>query len=138
MNFKDILNDVLEEKHKRLNDLVKAKIISEKHFYRYKDFNPYLLTLISMANYLEVSIDYLLERTTENNFRKYNTKQDFYKNLCDYLNKINMTKTHLCENVDISTVNFVYWKRGSLPNLNTLLSIVDYLGCSIDDLVDFE
>lgn len=68
LNFKNILSEILDEKNKSFADLEENNIISERTFYQYKDYTPYLPTVIKIANYLEVSLDYLTGRTSENNF----------------------------------------------------------------------
>ena len=64
-NFKSLLEDILLEQNKSFADLEKAGIIYERAFYQYKDYTPYLTTILSIANYLEVSLDYLAGRTND-------------------------------------------------------------------------
>jgi len=55
------VKSTLEEQGKSIQSLFNDKIVSKNTFYKYKQRYPSLNTLIKIANYLEVSIDYLFE-----------------------------------------------------------------------------
>ena len=136
-NFKELLNDVLNEKQKSYKDLEKDGIISKRSFYQYKTFTPFLPTIIKIANELQISLDYLAERTNINSFRKYKEDQsNFYNNLMKVLKDSKVSQSKIAECVKIGRPNFSYWKKGSLPKFNTLIDLADYLQCSIDDFLD--
>lgn len=138
-NFKCMLNDVLIEKGKTFGDLENAGIICERTFYQYKDFTPYLQTVIKIANYLNVSIDYIVDRTAENNFKRYSeTQLHFCENLLKIMKVGNISQCKIADDLQIGRSNFVYWRRGRSPKLNTLIELANYLNCNIDDLLDTE
>ena len=138
-NFKDLLIDILDEKQKTLKDLENANILGKKSFYNFDSFSPYLSTVIKIANYLEVSLDYLSGNTTENNFKKYKEDQNnFYNNIINLMKALNISHVKLSKDLEISRPNFSYWKKGTLPKFSTLLELSNYLDCSIDDFLDFE
>lgn len=94
-NFLDLLNDVLLEQNKDIKYLEKQGILPERAFYQYKDYTPYLSTIIKIANCLKISIDYLADRRSENNFVPYKLLQtNFYYNLLAILKdrKISQSK----------------------------------------------
>ena len=72
IDFIASVKNVVEEEGKTIQDLFNDKIISENTFYKYKHRYPSLNTLVKIANYLKVSIDYLFSLTTENNYLFYN------------------------------------------------------------------
>lgn len=135
-NFKALLSDVLVEKGKTFKDLENAGIICERSFYQYKDFTPYLPTVIKIANYLKVSLDYLSGRTSENRFVEYDLKRlSVYDNLIKIMKSADIDQSRLAKDLDIGRTNFVYWRKGRLPKLVTLVRLADYLNCNIDDLL---
>ncbi len=138
-NFKSLLDDILLEKGKTYEDLVAESVINERSHYQYNEFTPYLTTIIKIANYLEVSLDYLSGITTNNNFKKYNNKQsNIYKNITQALKARNISQNKISKELPIGRSNFTYWKQGKLPKYITLIEIANYLDCSIDEFLDKE
>lgn len=137
-NFKNLLSSVLTEQNKSFAELEKEGIICERSFYQYKDYTPVLPTIIRIANYLKVSLDYLSGRKPENNFKNYKDEPNYYANLTELLKTFGISHYKFCADLHIGKPNFTYWKKGTLPKLRTLVAIADYLNCSIDDLLDTE
>lgn len=139
LNFKSILSEILEERDKTFADLEENNIISERTFYQYKNYTPYLTTVIKIANYLNVSLDYMSGKTSENHFKPYKETQiGFYDKLIKLLSAYNISQSKLAREINISRPNFHYWKNGKLPKFDTLIALATYLNCSIDDLLDTE
>ncbi len=135
-NFYAILKDALTEKHKSFEDLERDKIIPVRSFYQYKENTPFLPTILSIANYLKISLDYLCNRTIENKFKKYNIDSiNFYSNIVRMLKIYNVSQKKLAFDLSIGRSNFTYWKQGKIPKLETLIAIADYFNCSLDDLI---
>lgn len=135
-NFYDLLMDALNEKGKSYKDLIKAGIIKEKAVYDYKLATPYLEQILEIANYLEISLDYLFELKSENHFNHYEIgKINFYKNLSTILSTSNISWRKLSVDLKLSRGNFDNWKKGVLPKIKTLIKLATYLRCDIDDLL---
>lgn len=138
-NFSELISDVLSEKGKTFKDLENDGIISKRTFYQYKTFTPFLPTILNIAYYLEVSLDYLSGKSQENKFKKYKSNQNnFYENLVKELKILNISQSKLAKELKIGRPNFQYWKNGSLPKFYMLIEIASYLNCDIDDLLDTE
>lgn len=138
-NFVEMLEDALEECGKTFKDLEKAGIITEKAFYRYKTFTPFLPTIIKIVNYLKISLDYFTNRSNINSYKKYKENQlNFFENLNKVMKNLKISQTKLSEDLKIGRSNFSYWNNGSFPKLNLLIELSDYLNCNIDDLLDHE
>jgi len=136
-NFYELIFDVLTEQGKTFQDLENAGVVGKNIFYQYKTNTPYLQTVIKIANYLNVSLDYLSNRTTNNNFKEYlQTGDIFYGKFIKLLDELKISQTKLSRDLNLGRSNFTYWSKGSLPKLNTLIEIANYLGCSIDDLLE--
>lgn len=135
-NNYELILEVLNENGKSIKDLENNKILAKNSFYVFSKTAPSLQILIKIANYLEVSIDYILNRTLENNFRPYKFEQKmFYKKLTDILKSLNVSQSKICKDLNISRTNFSRWKNGTQPSLTKLIAISNYLKCNIDDLL---
>jgi len=138
-NFLDLLKDVLLETGKSFKDLEEAGILHSRTFYQYKDNTPNLLTIIKIANFLNVSLDYLTGRSSVNDFSQYKEEQkNCYENILSILRENNISQSQLSRDTKIGRPNFTYWKQGRLPKLNTLILLANYLSCSIDEFLDLE
>ncbi len=139
LNFYAMVKDVLIEQDKSFEDLENAQIIPRRSFYQFKACTPYLSAVIKIANFLQVSLDYLTGRSTKNVYKKYCEDQcGFYNKLTSFLSSSNISQSKLSRDLSISRPNFTYWKQGTLPKLETLITLSNYLNCSIDDLLDVE
>ena len=135
-NFIRAVKEILEEKGKTTSDLFLDKIISENTFYKYNKRNPSLKTLIKIANYLEVSVDYLYELTDENDFKPYLTNQEnFYNKLISMIKNANISCRKFSKDLNYSRDNILRWKKGTEPSVQCLIDIVQYFNCSFDDLL---
>lgn len=139
MDYFSLIKDILNEKNKTITDLEQDKVVKKNVVYEFKYCCPSLPNIISIANYLEVSIDYILENTTENNFQRYNVEQkNIYKKLIEILKAENLSQLKFCKDLAISRTNFSRWNNGATPKLSTLIDIAKYLNCKIDELLDRE
>ena len=138
-NFVEMLLEALQEKGKTIKDLEDNGIIPKRSFYQYKSYTPFLTSILKIANYLEMSLDYFADRTNVNNFKTYKIEhQDFYLNLMSFIKQAQISQSKLAKDLEIGRPNFSYWKNGSLPKFRTLIEIANYLNCNIDDLLETE
>lgn len=139
INFIDAVKLILEEKGLTTEFLFENNVISKNTFYKYKQHNPSLQTIIKIANFLEVSIEYLFSLSDENNFIKYSENQSqFYNTLISLIKSKNLSCREFCKQMNYSIANISRYKNGVEPNLNTLLEISNYFNCSITDLLTTE
>ena len=138
-NFRDLLIDILNEKGVSIKDLENQNIVSENLIYKYSHIDPSLKTIINLANFLQVTIDYILNFTNENNFKPYKKDQyNFYKKLKLLMKENNISAEQVARDLKISNSNFGRWRNGTLPSLSKIIDISNYLNCSIDELLDKE
>lgn len=136
MDFLTFINEVLEEQGKTPGSLFKNKIVSENTFYKYKQRYPSLKTLIKIANFLEISIDYLFEFCAVNHFKPYHVEKiRFYDNLTKLLSENKLSARKFCNDLSFSHDSILRWKNGTLPSVQTLYEIAKYFDCSFDDLI---
>ena len=139
INFFDLFLAAVQERKLTIKDLEEANVLHKNVFYGFKNDCPSLKNAIQIANFLEVSIDYILENTDENLFSKYKFPQNnFYDNLTEILREMNVSKAALAREAGFAETNYIYWKRGSQPKLSTLIEISRVLNCKIDDLLERE
>lgn len=139
IDFITAVKNYLEEKGKSVDCLFIDNVISKDTFYKYKQRNPSLQTLIKVVNYLQVSIDYLYEKTDVNNFTKYSTDQSkFYGYLTDYIQKSNLSNRQFCKEMNYQKDIILRYKNGVEPSVRTLFEIANYFGCLVDDLLTKE
>ena len=136
INFITIIKNILEEQGKTPQDLFESQIISENTFYKYKQRYPSLKTLIKLVNYLQVSIDYLFDFTSENNFSSYNLNNEiFYNKLIELIDRNKLSGRRFCKDLHYSRDNLIRWKNGTQPTVKTLFEISSYFSCTIDELL---
>lgn len=138
-NFIRAVKEILEEQGGRLADLFNDKVVSENTFYKYNQRNPSLKTLIKIANYLKVSIDYLYELKDVNDFKPYNKQQtEFYEKLMSMIKNAKISCRRFSKDLHYSRDNVLRWKNGTMPSVQCLLEIVQYFNCSFDDLLSHD
>lgn len=138
-DFITIVENVLDEEGKTKEILFKDNVISKDTFYKYKQRNPNLQTLIKIANYLKVDIDYLYERVDENNFSPYSLNQsNFYNKLTSMITIAKISNRQFCKDLHYAKDNILRYKKGVEPSIRTLFEIADYFNCSINDLLTRE
>lgn len=138
-NFIDAVKEILEEQGKQVADLFYDKVVPQNTFYKYRYRNPSLKTLIKIANYLKVSIDYLYELKNVNDFKPYCENQlNFYNKLMAMITSTNISCRKFSKDLHYSRDNVLRWKKGTEPSVQCLFEIANYFNCSIDDLLDRE
>lgn len=138
-DFINLIKNVLDEQGKTVDCLFCDKVISKDTFYKYKQRNPSLQTLIKLANYLKVSVDYLYELSDVNDFKPYSNDQSgFYFNLKEWINKKKISDRQFCKDMHFQKDIVGRYKNGVEPSVRTLLEIAKYFGCSTDDLLKRE
>ncbi len=136
INFIDAIKNVLDEREENIKVLFDKNIVPKDTFYKYRQRNPSLQTIIKVANFLEVSIDYIYELSDTNLFLPYSTNQQgFYDNLVAIIKSNNMSFREFCKKLGVSPANVVRYKNGVEPNVTTLLDMAVLLNCTIDDLL---
>lgn len=135
LNFYELILDVLTEKGLTIKDL--EKVIADNAIYEYSKYTPSLQNAIKIANFLEISLDYLIGKTNENKFRPYNPNQrNFFNNLNKTLKEMNISQNKLSKDIHIGQSSFSRWKNTDTPRFSTVIEIANYLGCMVDDLLE--
>ena len=137
IDFIKLVENVLDEQGKTKQSLFNDKIVSENTFFKYRQRYPSISTAINIANYLNVSLNYLFELDDENHFKKYNLeKLNFYENLMSYIKSKKISARQFCKDLGFSKDNIIRWKNGVKPTVQRLFEISKYFDCTIDDLIN--
>lgn len=138
--YYDLILDIMNERQKTIKDLEDNKILGKNTFYSFRRNDPSLKSLIEISNFLEVPIDYLIGKTTDSTpFKKYKLKQsDFYNKLEGLIRASSLSRTKLCNELDMTRKNLLRWKNGTTPTISKLMALANYFQCNIDDLLDHD
>ena len=125
VDFIKLVENILEEQGKTKQDLFENNVVSENTFYKYRQRYPSIKTVVKIANYLNVSLDYLFEFSSEN----------LYNNLTSMIDSNKISYRKFCKDLGYAKDNILRWKSGIQPTILRVLEIANYFGCSIDDLL---
>ena len=128
--------EVLEEQNLSIRDIENLKVLGDKTVYNFSQENPSLKSLMKLANFLKVSLDYMLGYADKNLFTEYDIENiHFNKNLREIIQNQKISMKQMARDLKMGETNFVRWNRGVYPRLDKLVDIANYLKCSIDDLL---
>lgn len=97
---------------------------------------PSLQSLLKIANYLQLSLPYLLALTDERNFAPAEKEEPFHIRLPALAAKIGKKYSEIAKVMPFPESYFHDWLRTkTLPSLDYLLCIAEYFGVSIDYLL---
>lgn len=137
-NF-ELFKSAIDEKGLTVREFEKACGLTENGFYDLKDSYPTTKNAIAMANVLNMSFDYIYEKSDINQFKKYKTEQiHFYENLLALLKSLGILRTKLSNDLHISRSTFQRWKNGATPSFKRILEIANFINCNFDDLLETE
>lgn len=134
---------------KRLKELVSIKGKGKKELAQnlnisialvYKWLNdetkPSLKNLIEIADYYNVTIDYLIGRTDEDTIVHTKSTVPFDTNIKNILNNKHITKYRLFKDCGFSDGHEYSWfNLKNAPRYDNLLKMADYLNISMDELI---
>lgn len=139
LNFFELFKNALDEKNVTIKELEDFGVLKTNTFYNFSTYCPSLFNAIQIANHLQLSLDYILEKSDINNFKRYkNDQSNFYFKLKDMLKTYNISNHKFLKELNMDKNNFAKWKNGATPKFSTVIAISDYLGCGVDDLLEHE
>lgn len=134
--FKENVLYLLKEKNFSVQKICEQANLGKNMIYDLDLHLPSLENAIKISKALDISLDYLVGRTENQDKLKSISAKNFYKNLNIILKENKIIKTKFYKDMNYSTDCFTRWKKGSIPYLSTIIEIADYLNCSIDDLLE--
>lgn len=137
--FKEILEELIFEMgNPSLSEIERLSGIKQSQFSRYlMGAYPYINSAINLANFFDVSVDYLFGISTDKSHSGYGAKNltVFLERYDKALKDNNYTNWQFCKKFNLSESNWRHWKMGQEPKLETLIIIAEKLNVSIDYLI---
>lgn len=136
--FSERLNELLFEKD--LAEIAKRLNIALSTIYYWKSGEKEiaLSNLIALADYFEVSLDYLVGRSDDDRKVPHMQCPNFGQRLREVMKEKGITTYYLRKNYKYGSKHFENWDKGADPLLSTLTELSDIFGCTIDYLVGRE
>ena len=136
--FADILKDLIEDKGLSLRKLATESKGSAVQYGKYlKGAYPKIFVAERIANYFNVSLDYLFGITDNNTLRTFKQidMTVFLPRYEEVRNKTGITHWKLSQNTELSESALRHWQYGDTPSIESLIIIATNLSTSIDYLV---
>jgi len=139
-NFVETLSELMNEKNLTTDALGKAIRVSGANVRYWKEgkYQLHLSNALKLADYFECSLEFLMGRT--------HTRLDFmpcpcppfHDRLMQVMKEYDKSRYRIVKDTSFTNGYFSRWKNGSDPLMETLLSLTDYFGCTLDYLVGRE
>ena len=131
--FVDKLLELLKSKNITKNKFLTDVKLSRNSFVDWTNRGniPNGDVLLKIADYFDVSVDYLLDNDDIPNVGN----STFYQNLENLCKENGTTVTAVVKELKLSTSKVTAWKNGSVPNGNILVLLANYFNVSVDYLL---
>ena len=142
MEFKEVFKDIMLERNTNIQKISKQTGIDDSVLYDYLyGAYPDVKYAVILANELNCSLNYLMGIDDEPSTTKFKDSYDislFANRYDDLLRKYNITHYKLSKEKGLNYSSHYAWKRGSIPNMSSLIIIASYFDVSIDYLIGRE
>lgn len=136
--FIERLKELMLEKEINIFQLSKAINCDNQAIARWLQgrYFPRYYVLISLSNFFDCSIDFLLGRTLNEARYCCNKKSNFHERFSENLVKNNLTAYKISKICNISQSTITKWtKYGKMPETSTLILLANFFNCSVDYLL---
>lgn len=132
--FSAIIKDLLAQKNISQKDFLKELKLGDNTFSNWERLTtdpignlPTSKNLLKIANYFDVSVDYLLERTTVPTVQKEKKNYSTYEQFLGMCRRKNVAPEKVFEELCISSTILVDWKNGKTPqDIGILHAVANY------------
>lgn len=140
MEFIEILEELLDDEEISMKELSNRIGVHNSVLYLYRNNNvlPSVKTAVKIANYYDCSLNFLMGLEIREKMCDYNFDYDcskFYPRYSQLLKINDITHNALCDKISLNHSSLTLWKKGSVPNMDSLIKIAKYFDVSIDYLV---
>ena len=133
--FAEKLKELILEKDGKVSVFIQKIKISKTTVYEYLSGNkePSLKNLLTLANYFQCSLDFLIGLENENYSETFLDCPPFSERLTQLLKYFGISRYKLEKITGISESTLYYWSIDkTLPTVDSLLNISKCLNCSLD------
>jgi len=137
----EILNDLMLEKQIDTKQLASELNIDSSTIHRWlrDEGNMYLSNAVAICDYFECSLEYLTNRTdTKLSFTIHKEYPDFYLQVRHIMKQLGITRYKMTTTSKFKDSYFTSWKKGTEPQIPTLIELADYFKTTLDYLVGRE
>ena len=139
--FVENLKDLMFDYNLSQKDLADNTGIDRASVSRYLKGNciPNLKAVITLCEYFNCSVDFLIGKSTENLHAKFLPCPPFSERLKLYLKKYSGTPLGLCKEIGLPDSKFYGWLAGTnFPRVDNVEKLADYFKVSIDQFLGRE
>ena len=135
-DFQDRLTELLHDNNLTKQQFAKNinKRLSTINEYFLNDYYPQIDLAITIANYFNVSLDYLFGLSDKKENTNKNDKP-FFENFDILVKTNNKSILNTMLDMNFKESNYYRWKYGKIPKTNNLLTIAKYFDVSLDYLI---
>ena len=139
--FTENLRDLMFDNNLSQKDLADNTGIERASICNYLKGNcmPNLKAVITLAEYFNCSVDFLIGKSEENNHTKFLPCPPFSERLKLYLNKYKGKPLSLCKLLGLPDSKFYGWLAGTnFPRIDNVEKLADYFKVTIDQFLGRE
>ncbi len=136
--FKKRINYLADETYLTKTELRLKIGVSNSSFFSATAYGivPTTRILVKIADYFEVSVDYLLGKTSENDFIKTDSNATFHERFIELCTEKKASFYKVGHDCGIDDSLILHWlKQKFIPTIDTLEILSDYFGVSPDYLL---
>lgn len=131
--FVENTKDILFDTHTTVPELAKAIGKTEGATYWYlRGHTPGVETLVKIADFFNCSLEFLLGREPERQHGAFLPCPPWKEQVAFLLAHFKVSKYRLCKDVPVTRSVFYAWLKGAEPELNYILRLADFFGCTVD------
>lgn len=136
-NFNKTLIEVMCKKKMNAKEFAAFVGIKESTFRDLlRSENIMLRNALKIVDKLGTSLDFFERKTkTYNCDYKRGYTVNLYKTVKEYLQERKISYNKLCEETKISKANLTRWYQGGEPKYQTIVTLANYFGVSIDEFI---
>lgn len=94
-----------------------------------------LTNALKLADFFECSLEFLMGRTDKRLDYVPSECPPFYDSLMSVMKEQKISRYRIVKDTAFSNGYFTRWKNGSSPLIETVITLAEYFGCSLDYLV---
>jgi len=135
--FAERLNELMLEKNIKVEELSAAIGISPSNIYAWKrdEISLHLSKLLKLTDFFDCSLEFLTGRSNAVLDYKPQPCPPFYLRLRDFMIKFKVSGYKLQKHTSIGFAYLRKWEHGADPRINSIISISDFFGITLDYLV---
>lgn len=135
-DFQERLTELMQDNNLTKQSFAKSinKRFSTINEYFLHDYYPQINLAIEIANFFNVSLDYLFGLSDKKENTNKNDKP-FFENFDILVKTNNKSILNTMLDMNFKESNYYRWKDGKIPKTNNLLTIAKYFDVSLDYLI---